>query len=195
MTPVFFETPADLRAWFEQHASSATELWVGYYKVDSGKPSITWPESVDQALCFGWIDGIRKGIDAVSYQIRFTPRKPRSKWSAVNIKRVEELGALGLMQPAGLAAFAARVVDDTPYSYERRDAITFDAEYEQQFRANSAAWDWFTASAPSYQKSARHWVMSAKKAETRLSRLQTLIADSQAGRTVPPLTSPGKKKA
>lgn len=141
MQPLFFATPSEFRAWLEAHHDSTPELWVGFYKKGSGKPSITWPEAVDAALCFGWIDGLRRGIDDVSYTIRFTPRKPRSIWSAVNIKRVGELTSLGLMRPAGLKAFAERVEEKSGvYAYEQRDAPEFDDAREQQFRANEQAW-------------------------------------------------------
>src|SRR5258708_35999652 len=133
MTPHFFATPADFRKWLAKNHSSASELLVGFYKKDSGKPSITWPESVDQALCFGWIDGVRRRIDDVSYSIRFTPRKPRSVWSAVNIKRVEELSRQGLMRPAGVKAFEARQEERSGiYSFEQQN-IQFERDQERQF--------------------------------------------------------------
>jgi uncharacterized protein YdeI (YjbR/CyaY-like superfamily) len=195
MNPTFFATPADLRAWFEAHHNQTLELWVGYFKKDSGKPSITWPESVDQALCFGWIDGVRKGIDDISYMIRFTPRKPKSIWSAVNIKRAQELTAMGLMQPAGLRAFEARLeAKSAVYAYEQRDAPELDARDTETFRANAKAWDYFQSQAPSYQRAAIWWVISAKKEETRLKRLATLMADSEQGRTIPALTRPDRRK-
>jgi uncharacterized protein YdeI (YjbR/CyaY-like superfamily) len=187
--PTFFATPAEFRAWFEQHHETARELLVGYYKKGSGRPSITWPESVDQALCFGWIDGIRKRIDDVSYTIRFTPRKQRSNWSAVNIARVQELTSLGLMRQAGLKAFEERLEEKSGiYAYEQRDAAQLSAEYEQQFRANRQAWDFFQSQAGSYRKAAIWWVVSAKKEETRLRRLATLIEDSAQGRTIASMT-------
>ncbi len=189
MQPLFFATPSEFRAWLEAHHDSTPELWVGFYKKGSGKPSITWPEAVDAALCFGWIDGLRRGIDDVSYTIRFTPRKPRSIWSAVNIKRVGELTSLGLMRPAGLKAFAERVEEKSGvYAYEQRDAPEFDDAREQQFRANEQAWAFFQAQPASYRKAAVWWVISAKKEETKRKRLAALIADSERGRTVPPLT-------
>ncbi len=190
MNPVFFPTPADLRQWFEKNHDSEQELWVGYYKKDSGKPSITWPESVDQALCFGWIDGIRKSVDEHSYKIRFTPRKPTSTWSAVNMRRVDELTKLGLMKPAGLKAFERRKQDKSAiYAYEqaRHEAQLPDA-FEKQLRANKKAWAFFQKQPPSYQRGASWWVISAKREETRLKRLETLITDSAQGRTVAPLT-------
>lgn len=189
MEPIFFANPAELRAWFEAHHDQLHEQWIGYYKKDSGRPSITWPESVDAALCFGWIDGVRKSIDAESYKIRFTPRKPGSIWSAVNIKRVGELTAMGLMHPNGLKAFDARQESKSAvYSHEQQETPQFDSESIALFQANEAAWAYFQKSAPSYQKAAIWWVISAKKDETRAKRLRQLIDDSQAGRTVPPLT-------
>src|SRR5947199_424834 len=143
MDITFFQFPSEFRKWLEEHHDSTQELLVGFYKKSSGKPSITWPEAVDEALCFGWIDGQRKGIDATSYTIRFTPRKPRSTWSAVNVKRVGELAGLGLMRPAGLKAFEERTEEKSGiYAYEQENARLDDA-YEQQFRANKKAWDFF----------------------------------------------------
>ncbi|NTU78426.1 MAG: bacteriocin-protection protein [Chloroflexales bacterium] len=192
---VFFATPAAFEAWLEEHHTAARELWVGYYKKGSGQPSITWPESVDVALCFGWIDGLRKTIDADRYRIRFTPRKPDSNWSAVNVARVEILTAEGRMRPAGLRAFAVRRADRTAiYSYELRHAAAFDEASEAQLRANESAWTFFSARPPSYRQAAIRWVMSAKKAETRQRRLETLVADSAAGRTVKELTPPSKRQ-
>jgi uncharacterized protein YdeI (YjbR/CyaY-like superfamily) len=191
MEPTFFATPADFRAWLQEHHETETELLVGFYKKGSGRPSITWPESVDQALCFGWIDGVRRRIDDESYSIRFTPRKARSTWSAVNVKRLGELTADGLMQPAGMAAFERRSDDRTGiYSHERREAAAFDSEQERAFKADEGAWAWFQGQPPSYRRAATHWVISAKKAETRERRFRRLIEDSAAGRTVPPLTRP-----
>jgi uncharacterized protein YdeI (YjbR/CyaY-like superfamily) len=192
MEPTFFATPDELRAWLEEHHASEDELLVGFYKKGSGRPSITWPESVDQVLCFGWIDGVRRRVDDTSYTIRFTPRKARSTWSAVNVKRAGELIELGLMRPAGLAAFEQRADDRTAiYSYEQRKHAELDPDQERRFRANARAWTWFEAQAPSYRRAATHWVVSAKKPETRKRRLERLIGDSAAGRTVPPLTRPG----
>ena len=189
MKPTFFATPSEFRAWLEEHHDTAQELLVGFYKKSSGKPSITWPESVDQALCFGWIDGVRKGIDDVSYTIRFTPRKPRSTWSAVNVKRATELARLGLMHPAGLKAFEERVEEKSGlYGYEQSNPVELGDAYEQQFRANSTAWDFFQAQAAWYRRTATWWVISAKQEETRLKRLARLIEDSEHGRTIAPLT-------
>lgn len=182
---VFFESPSELRQWLEQNHDQEKELLVGYYKKASGKPSITWQESVDQALCFGWIDGVRKSIDGKSYKIRFTPRKPRSIWSAVNIKRVQELTEQGLMQPTGLKAFEARSEERSEvYSYERGD-VKLDDAHEAALKANPKAWAFFQTTAPSYQKAAIWWIISAKKDETKQKRLATLIDDSENGRLVP----------
>jgi uncharacterized protein YdeI (YjbR/CyaY-like superfamily) len=185
--------PEAFRAWLEQHHATDQELWVGFYKKDSGRPSITWPESVDEALCFGWIDGVRKSIDDESYMIRFTPRKPSSTWSAVNIKRVGELAEQGRMHPAGLAAFARRTEAKSGiYAYENRDSAALEAADEQQFRANAQAWDFFQAQPPGYRKTAIWWVVSAKQEATRRKRLATLIDDSAHGRTIRSLTRPTK---
>lgn len=183
--PKFFKTPSDFRKWLESDHESATELWVGFYKKDSGKPSITWPESVDEALCFGWIDGIRKSIDDRSYMIRFTPRKSRSTWSSVNIKRAGELSEQGLMQPAGLKAFAARQENRSGiYSYEQRSPELPD-QYEKVFKKNRDAWQYFHTLPPSYRKNANWWVQSAKREETRLKRLEKLIEHSARGERLP----------
>ncbi len=189
MEPTYFATPAQLRAWLEGHHATEQELWVGFYKKGSGRPSITWPEAVDEALCFGWIDGIRKSVDESAYKIRFTPRKARSTWSAVNIRRVAELSALGLMQPAGLSAFEKRAEERSAiYAYEQVEGAGLSVEQEQQFRANEQAWSFFQARPASYRKTAIWWVVSAKRPETRAKRLATLILDSEQGRTLAQLT-------
>jgi uncharacterized protein YdeI (YjbR/CyaY-like superfamily) len=191
---LFFKTPAEFRAWLEQHHSSEQELLVGFYRKDSGKPSITWPESVDAALCYGWIDGVRRSIDEVSYQIRFTPRKPTSTWSAINIKRVAELSKLGLMDPAGIKAFAARKSDKSAiYAYEQRHNAKFPAPYEKRFRANKKAWAFFQQQPPWYRRTATYRVISAKQESTRLKRLARLILDSESGQPIKELQRPGKK--
>ena len=191
LQPTFFPTPADFRAWLEAHHDQERELLVGFYKKGSGKPSITWPESVDEALCFGWIDGVRRRRDDESYTIRFTPRQARSTWSAVNIQRVQELTAQGRMHPAGRTAFAARSDDNSAiYAYEQRHDATLDPAEEQQFQANAAAWAFFQAQPPGYRRHALYWVVSGKKAETRQKRLATLIEDSAQGRTIRHLTRP-----
>jgi uncharacterized protein YdeI (YjbR/CyaY-like superfamily) len=191
-TPAFYATPEEWRAWLEANHAGAREHWVGFHKRNTShppKPSITWPESVDQALCFGWIDGVRKRVDDERYMIRFTPRKPSSKWSRVNVARVAELERAGLMHPAGLAAFAARTEEGT-YSYEQRQAAAFDPERERRFGAEQAAWAWFSAQPRWYRRTATHWVMSAKRDDTRDRRLARLIEDSAAGRAVGPLRRP-----
>ena len=178
MSPIFFAKQSDLRKWFEKNHEKQKELLVGFYKKDSGKASITWPQSVDEALCFGWIDGIRKSIDEVSYSIRFTPRNTKSIWSAINIKKVENLTKLGLMKPEGITAF--KKLDQSKsiiYSFEQR-VVKFDKNYETIFKNNKKAWKYFTNQIPSYKKPAIHWVMSAKQEETRLRRLKFLISDS-----------------
>jgi uncharacterized protein YdeI (YjbR/CyaY-like superfamily) len=178
MPPTFFAAPAAFRKWFEKHHEKESELLVGFYKKDSGKPSITWPESVDEALCFGWIDGVRRRIDDVSYSIRFTPRKAISNWSAINIARVAELAKLGLMRPAGLRAFERRRDDKSAiYAYEN-PVRTLAPDDEKRFRANRNAWAYFTAQAPWYQRVAIYWVTGAKRVETRERRLAALIDDS-----------------
>jgi uncharacterized protein YdeI (YjbR/CyaY-like superfamily) len=192
--PTFFATPEEFRAWLEAHHDKRKELWVGFYKKGSGKPSITYPEAVDEALCFGWIDGVRKSLDTESYVNRFTPRQARSTWSAVNIKRAKELERLGRMHPAGQKAFEARADERSAiYSYEQRHAAKLAPEHERQFRASKKAWAWFEAQPSSYRKAAIWWVVSAKKDETKGKRLATLIDDSAHGRTVPPLTRPAKR--
>ena len=194
--PTFFATPADFRAWFEANHESASELLVGFYKKRTGHPSITWPESVDQALCFGWIDGIRRSLGDEAYTIRFTPRKARSTWSAVNIGRVAALTELGLMRPAGLKAFEARTEDNSGiYSYEQRGQARFTDAHEAQFRTHAEAWTFFESRPRSYRQAAIRWVESAKRDETRERRLATLIDDSAAGRTIGPLTRPGARNS
>ena len=194
--PSFFATPDEFRAWLEENHESATELVVGFYKKGSGKPSITWPESVEQALCFGWIDGVRRSRDEESYTIRFTPRKRDSTWSRVNLEKVEELKRRGLMRPAGLRAYEERREAKTGvYSYEQREAAELPAEYEERLRADTRAWEDWSARPPSYRKAAVWWVVSAKREETRERRLAQLIEHSARGRTAPPLTPPAKRRA
>ncbi len=190
MKPKFFATPAAFRAWLDANHEIAGELLVGFYKRGSGKPNMTWPESVDEALCFGWIDGVRRSIDEDCYSIRFTPRKPRSRWSDVNIRRAHELVELGLLRAAGARAFAQRDENAAKYSYEQRKAAEFDAETIAAFRQNTRAWDFFQAQPPSYRRTVTFWALSAKKDETRRSRLATLIADSTKGELVKPLRRP-----
>jgi uncharacterized protein YdeI (YjbR/CyaY-like superfamily) len=190
---LFFSTPGQFRAWLEKNHVSELELSVGFHKRDSGKPSITWPESVDVALCYGWIDGVRNSIDAISYRIRFTPRKPTSTWSAINVKRVAELTKLGLMRPAGVKAFEARKGDKTGiYAYEQRKTAKLPSAYEKQFRANKKAWAFFQSQPPWYQRTATYRVISAKKDVTRQKRLEQLIKDSEAGVPIKELRRPEK---
>jgi len=183
----FFASPADFRKWLERHHGSAAELWVGFYRKGTGRPSITWPESVAEALCFGWIDGVRQSLGEDSYRIRFTPRRPGSTWSAVNLKLVEALLAAGRMQPAGLAAYEARDPErQRQYSYERAQTA-LSPEYAAALQRNRAAWRFFQAQPPYYQRQAIGWIMSARRDATRAKRLQALITDSAAGNRVPPL--------
>jgi uncharacterized protein YdeI (YjbR/CyaY-like superfamily) len=193
LKPLFFSTPQEFRDWLDEHHETEAEVVVGYYKKGTGKQSMTWPESVDQALCYGWIDGVRRSIDEESYSNRFTPRTQRSTWSAVNIKRVGELTEMGLMRPAGLKAFEARTEDRmNRYSSEQKEPVTFDPEMTATFQANDAAWSFFQAQPPSYRKTATWWVISAKKPETRQRRLASLIANSANGKRIDQLTRPGR---
>ena len=183
----FFETRQHFREWLVHNHQTATELFVGYYKVGSGKPSMTWSESVDQALCFGWIDGIRRSIDEESYCIRFTPRRKNSMWSEINIRKVEQLTKAGLMKPAGLKAFSF-LKKDKSESYNlsgptieihAEESRTLDPDYEQKFRSNINAWNSFMKQTPSYRKNVINWIMSAVKEETRLARLEKTIMESK----------------
>lgn len=193
--PIFFSSPSEWRAWLEKHHADVQELWVGFHKRDSGRPSITWPESVDGALCFGWIDGVRKSIDETSYKIRFTPRRPRSVWSAINIRRVAELSKLGLMHSAGVAAFEKRGDDRSAiYAYEQRKTATLPAPFEKKFRAHPGAWKFFQSQPPWYRRTSTYWVISAKKEETRLKRLAILIDCSAQRKNIPGLTRPSGSK-
>ena len=186
--PVFFATPSNFRAWLEKNYQNATELLVGFYKKGSGMPSITWPESVDEALCYGWIDGVRRRVDGSRYTIRFTPRKARSTWSAINIKRAQELLAAGRMSAAGLQAFARRSDERSAiYAYEQRKSARLNKSQEKLFRANRQAWDFFHRQIDSYRRTAIYWVVSAKKADTRARRLAVLIECSVRGEAIPPL--------
>jgi uncharacterized protein YdeI (YjbR/CyaY-like superfamily) len=191
MRPVFFAKPADFRKWLERHHAIEKELLVGFYKKGTGKASITWPESVDQALCFGWIDGIRKSFDADSYTIRFTPRKAGSTWSVININKVAALTEAGLMMPAGLAAFEKRTASKSAiYSFEQA-AVVFTPAQEKQFKRHKKAWNYFKQEAPSYRKAATWWVISAKQEVTRQKRLAILIADSTMGLRIASLRRTG----
>ena len=191
----FFATAAEFRAWLEKHHATESELYVGFYKRDSGQPSITWPESVDAALSFGWIDGVRNSIDAVSYRIRFTPRKSSSTWSAINVRRVRGLTKRGLMRPAGIKAFEARRGDKTGiYAYEQRQKAKLRPADEREFRANKKAWAFFQSQPAWYRRTASYYVISAKQGETRQRRLAQLIADSEGGTPIRQLRRPTRKK-
>lgn len=181
MKPTFFKTAADFRAWLESNHASAAELIVGFHKVGSRLPSMSWPESVDEALCFGWIDGVRKRIDEQSYQIRFTPRRAGSIWSKVNLAKVEQLKAEGRMRPSGIAAFEARKSERSGvYAFEREQPAELSASETRDFRRNAVAWTYFEATPPSYRKVMLHWVVSAKHADTRAKRLAQLIEACEA---------------
>jgi uncharacterized protein YdeI (YjbR/CyaY-like superfamily) len=187
--PIFFESSAEFRRWLEHHSSGAMELWVGYHKVSTGKPSMSWSESVDEALCFGWIDGVRQSIDDKRYAIRFTPRSSTSKWSQVNLRKAAELVKQGRMTEAGLAEFRSAKTGDLPsYAKERANPIAFSDSQVSTFKRNREAWSWFLGQAPWYQRAATHWVTSAKKDETQARRLAELISSSAARRPVKPLT-------
>jgi uncharacterized protein YdeI (YjbR/CyaY-like superfamily) len=190
LKPTFFATQAAFREWLKQNHERETELLVGFHKKESGKRSITWPEAVEEALCFGWIDGVRRSLGTASYTVRFTPRKPNSAWSAVNIAKAKELIAAGRITPAGARAFEGADERSAKYSYEQRHGASLSIAQQREFRQNRSAWDWFQAQSPSYRTAAAQWVTSAKKDETRQGRLAKLIEDSAAGRRVPPLARP-----
>jgi len=181
MTAKFFKTPADFRHWLDRHHAAETALLVGFHKVGSGKPSMTWPESVDEALCVGWIDGVRRSLGTDAYTIRFSPRRTGSIWSAINIRKAEALIAEGRMRPAGLQAFEARTSDKSMiYAYEQRSA-EMPEQYARVMKKNKQAWSFFSAQPPGYRKRMCWWIASAKQEATRLSRLEKLIAASTAG--------------
>ncbi len=181
MNPVFFADPSALRAWLEENHESVSELWVGLHKKHTRRPSITWPELVDELLCFGWIDGLRRSLDETSYVIRVTPRKADSTWSEVNTERAFELIEAGLMTDRGLQAFERRDPEKTGrYSFEQ-DEVRLSKALEKELRSNEVAWAFFESQPPGYRKRAVTWVMSAKREETRKRRLRTLIADSEEG--------------
>ncbi len=192
MKPTFFKSGNEFRAWLETHHDSAKELLLGFYKKASGIPGVTYQEALDEALAFGWIDGVRRGVDANVYTIRFTPRKARSIWSAVNIKRVGELTAAGRMADPGIAAFAKRDAERSAiYAYERQN-VKLDASATKEFSSDKKAWAFYRAQPPGYQRTSTHWVMSAKRPETRARRLATLIDYSRRGERIPMLTPPTK---
>jgi len=189
----YFKSSSEFRKWLEKNHAAAAELWVGFYKKDSNIKSITYQEAVDQALCFGWIDGIKKKVDELSYTHRFTPRKSNSNWSSTNIKRVGELKKLGLMHPSGIKVFNQRDKEKIKqYSIERK-TLTLDKSFIQIFKTQIIAWNYFQSQSPSYQKLAALWVMSAKKEETRLRRLNTLIEDSANNRKLAAITLESRK--
>ncbi|HXV86017.1 MAG TPA: YdeI/OmpD-associated family protein [Gemmatimonadales bacterium] len=191
VTPRFFATAGRWRAWLAANHATTQELWVGFHKKATGRPSITWPESVDQALCYGWIDGLRKSVDANSYMIRFTPRRKDSNWSAVNLKRARELIKQGLMRAPGLRAFGARKEGDAPaYSFEQRRTVRMPPTYLKEIRANAPAWAFFRRQPPWYQRTCAWYVISAKRKETRRRRLGIVIRDSAAGRRIGILERP-----
>ena len=184
----FFATPAELRAWLVEHHATETELWIGRYKKGTGKASVTWPEIVDQVLCFGWIDGQGKRIDDEIFAQRITPRKPGSVWSAVNIAKVAALTEAGLMEPAGVLAFEARREDRSAiYSHEQAVPAVLGPEQEAALKATPRAWEFCERSAPSYRRAAAHWVTSAKRQDTRARRLALLVSSSAGDERVPPL--------
>ena len=192
MKPAYFPTPADFRAWLTENHAAHTELFVGFHKKDSGKPSITYPEALDQALCFGWIDGVRKSVSPTSYMVRFTPRKPKSYWSKVNTKRANELVKQDLMQPPGAKVFQARDLTTTNrYSFERETAKLPPA-FTKQFKSNPEAWTFFQSQPPYYKRVATFWVVSAKQEPTRLRRLESLIATSARHRRLDQFVSSKK---
>ncbi len=196
MDPVFFPTPAAFRTWLKAHHATEAQILVGFYKRGSGRASMTWSESVDEALCLGWIDGVRRSLGEEAYSIRFTPRKSTSIWSRANVKRVVELEELGRMTPASRRAFAARAPERVGvYSFEQETATSLSAEEEATLRANVEAAAWFDAQPPWYRRAAAtHWIVSAKRPETRERRLAQLVSDSESRRTVPPLTRRGRPK-
>ena len=188
MNLTFFRSQAAFRSWLRENHSTCNELWLGIHKKASGMPSVSYPEALDEALCFGWIDGVRKSVDATSYRVRFTPRKARSQWSAVNIARARKLIAATRMQPAGLKAYEAGESMSRTYSYEQRTPAKLSPAEEQQFQASKFACEFFQSQPPWYRRTATWWVISAKREDTRRRRLARLVADSAAARTIPPLT-------
>jgi uncharacterized protein YdeI (YjbR/CyaY-like superfamily) len=186
-SPIFFETPVEFRRWLAGNHAQAKELWVGFHKRATGKPSLTWPQSVDEALCVGWIDGLRRSLGDESYAIRFSPRRPGSIWSAINRRRVPELEAEGRMTPAGLAVFHGR-------DKKRQNLYSFEAKpkdlspsFRKRLRANARAWTFFAAQAPGYRRVSSFWVMSAKQEATRERRLVTLLESCARGVPIPPM--------
>jgi uncharacterized protein YdeI (YjbR/CyaY-like superfamily) len=182
-TPAFFKDATSLRAWFAEHSATASELVVGFVKIHTGKATLTWPQAVDEALCFGWIDGVRTSIDENHYKIRFSPRKPNSKWSAVNIKRVLALGAEGRTTKAGLAAFALRTeANSRTGSYEQEEFPELSAAEVAEFKKNKSAWVFYEKLPPSYRRKVNWLIISAKQTATRTKRFTALVAACAAGR-------------
>lgn len=186
-SPTFFETPDDFREWLKDNHEDEEVLWVGYYKVATGKASMRWEESVREALCFGWIDGLRKSIDEESYKIRFTPRKPDSHWSKKNVKMVKELMDEDRLKSAGLKAYRKRDESNTARASYERKSVELKAEYLKKIKANDEAWNFFQQLAPGYTRTSVHWVMSAKREDTRQRRLKILIESCEEGKKIPPL--------
>lgn len=187
MPVLFFSDADELRKWFRDNHETVDEQWIGYYKVATGEPSVTWPESVDVALCFGWIDGVRQRIDGRSYRVRFTPRRPGSSWSARNIERMRSLIKAGLVEEAARATFeSAESLRREPAAHEVA-AVALPLEYERKIKAVPEAWECFAGAAPSYRKQCAHWIVSAKREQTRQKRLQALIECSSRGEPIPPL--------
>jgi uncharacterized protein YdeI (YjbR/CyaY-like superfamily) len=194
MNLVFFNTAAAFRSWLQTNHSQSSELWLGLHKKQSGRPSVTYSDALDEALCFGWIDGVRQSINSGSYRIRFTPRKAKSQWSAVNIRRVAQLIAAGRMMAAGLKAFEPAKDQHRTYSYEQRNAAKFTAADNRRFRSVRNAWDFFQSQPPWYRRTSTFWVISAKRPETRERRLDSLIEHCRNQRTLPALTRPARTR-
>ena len=191
--PTFFKAPNELHKWFQKNYNKSTELWIGFYSVKSGKRAATYKEALDEALCYGWIDGIRKNVDEDSYTIRFTARKKKSIWSNVNTKRMKELIEMGRVQPSGIAAFNEREAKRAGiYSFEQ-DTHQLSPSFERKFKANKKAWKFFSSKPPWYQRTSIYWVTSAKQEVTRIKRLETLMNDSENERTIRLLTRTSKK--
>lgn len=184
---LFFRSPEEFRRWLASNHDRLDEQWVGFYKKDSGRPSITWPESVDEALCYGWIDGLRKSIDGVSYRIRFTPRRPRSHWSKRNLQRMSQLLAEGRVESPGLEVYEGRDLGREGQASYEQQPVELPGEYRAHIEAVPDAWAYFQAAAPSYRKQVSWWVVSAKREETRRRRLGILIESCAAGEVIPPL--------
>jgi uncharacterized protein YdeI (YjbR/CyaY-like superfamily) len=194
MNLLFFKTSADFRRWLGAKHKNVEELWIGFYKKSTGRPSISYPEAVDEALCYGWIDGVRRSIEEGAYSVRFTPRKAKSQWSTVNINRAQELARAGRLRPAGLKAFEGAASQPRKYSYEQRRSFSFDKAMEREFRVHQAAWDFFQTQAPWYRRTSTFWVMSAKKEDTRRKRFATLVSDCENRRLIKPLRRPSVPK-